>query len=122
MKTIHMLDEKDVREEVNHVLSEAYDGKDWMEDGSIRQDITDLKSNILDLDDDIDKLDDKIKSIDNTQKEVNALMDDVDGLRVTIQELVAVTNKHDVKLLAIATSLDTINQMLKMLGDRTYES
>lgn len=95
MKTIHMLDEKDIREEVEHVLSEAYEGKEWMEDGSIRQDITDLKSNILDID------------------------NDVDGLRVTIQELVMVTNKHDVKLLAIATSLDTINQMLKILSKRT---
>ncbi len=94
MKTIHMLDDNDVRKEVEHVLSCAYAGDNWMEDGSIRQDITDLKSNILDID------------------------NDVDGLRVTIQELVTVTNKHDVKLLAIATSLDTINQMLKILSKR----
>ena len=92
MKTIQIPDEYDMRAEVNNVLSCAYEGKDWMEDGSIRQDITDLKSNILDID------------------------NDVDGLRVTIQELVTVTNKHDVKLLAIATSLDTINQMLKILS------
>ncbi len=95
MKTIHMLDDNDVRKEVEHVLSCAYAGDDWMEDGSIRQDITDLKSNILDID------------------------NDVDGLRVTIQELVTVTNKHNVKLLAIATSLDAINQMLKILSKRT---
>ena len=120
-----MLDEKDVREEVNHVLSEAYEGKDWMEDGSIRQDITDLKSNILDLDDDIDKLDDKIKGIDNTQKEVNTLMNDVDGLRVTIQELVTVTNKHDVKLLSLSDKIDsavvciqTLNKMVEMISKR----
>ena len=101
MKTIQIPDEYDMRAEVNNVLSCAYEGKDWMEDGSIRQDITDLKSNILDID------------------------NDVDGLRVTIQELVIVTNrhdvklfKHDVKLLAIATSLDTINQMLKILSKR----
>ena len=43
MKTIHMLDERDVREEVAHVLSESYDGKDWCEDGSIRQDIRNLQ-------------------------------------------------------------------------------
>ncbi len=94
MKTVHMLDDNDVRKEVEHVLSCAYAGDNWMEDGSIRQDITDLKSNILDID------------------------NDVDGLRITIQELVVVTNKHDVKLLAIATSLDTINQMLKILSKR----
>ena len=95
MKTIQIPDEYDMRAEVNNVLSCAYEGKDWMEDGSIRQDITDLKSNILDID------------------------NDVDGLRVTIQELVTVTNKHNVKLLAIATSLDAINQMLKILSKRT---
>ena len=46
MKTIHMLDERDVREEVAHVLSESYDGKDWCEDGSIRQDIKDLQGEV----------------------------------------------------------------------------
>ena len=43
MKTIHMLDEKDVREEVNDTLSCAYEGRDWCEDGSVRQDIKGLK-------------------------------------------------------------------------------
>ena len=43
MKTIHMLDERDVREEVEHVLSNCYDGDEWMEDGSIRQSIRDLQ-------------------------------------------------------------------------------
>ena len=77
----------------------------------------------IDVDKDIRYFTDRLEErIDNRQEEVNALMNDVDGLRVTIQELVAVTNKHDVKLLAIATSLDTINQMLKMLGDRTYDN
>ena len=43
MKTIHMLDEKDVRQEVNDTLSCAYEGRDWCEDGSVRQDIKGLK-------------------------------------------------------------------------------
>ena len=38
-----MLDEKDVREEVNDTLSCAYEGRDWCEDGSVRQDIKGLK-------------------------------------------------------------------------------
>ena len=77
----------------------------------------------IDVDKDIRYFTDRLEEkIDDKQDEVNTLMDDVDGLRVTIQELVAVTNKHVVKLLAIATSLDTINQMLKMLGDRTYDN
>ena len=75
----------------------------------------------IDVDKDIRYFTDTLEErIDNRQEEVNTLMDDVDGLRVTIQELVAVTKKHDAKLLAIATSLDTINQMLKMLSDKVY--
>jgi hypothetical protein len=46
MKTIHMLDERDVRSEVNDTISCAYEGKDWCEDGSIRQDIKDLQSEV----------------------------------------------------------------------------
>ncbi len=101
MKTVHMLDDNDVRKEVEHVLSCAYAGDDWMEDGSIRQDITDLKSNILDID------------------------NDVDGLRVTIQELVVVTNRHDVKLLSLSDKIDsvvvcikTLNEMVEMISKR----
>ena len=76
----------------------------------------------IDVDKDIRYFTDRLEErIDNRQEEVNALMDDVDGLRVTIQELVAVTKKHNAKLLVVATSLDTINQMIKMLGDRTYD-
>ena len=77
----------------------------------------------IDVDKDIRYYTDRLEEkIDDKQDEVNTLINDVDGLRDEIQELVAVTNKHDVKLLAIATSLDTINQMLKMLGDRTYDN
>ena len=76
----------------------------------------------IDVDKDIRYFTDRLEErIDNRQEEVNTLMDDVDGLRVTIQELVAVTEKHNAKLLVVATSLDTINQMLKMLGDKTYD-
>ena len=76
----------------------------------------------IDVDKDIMYFTDRLEErIDNRQEEVNTLMDDVDGLRVTIQELVAVTKKHDAKLLVVATSLDTINKMLKMLGDKTYD-
>ena len=75
MKTISMLDERDVRSEVNDTISCAYEGKDWCEDGSIRQDIIDLKSNILDLDDDIDKLDDKIKGIVICIKTLNEMVE-----------------------------------------------
>ena len=65
MKTIHMLDEKDVRQEVNDTISCAYEGRDWCEDGSVRQDIKDLKSNFLDMDEDIQDL--KLHSVLDTK-------------------------------------------------------
>ena len=66
MKTIHMLDEKDVRQEVNDTISCAYEGRDWCEDGSVRQDIKDLKSNFLDMDEDMQDLKEAIKLIKNS--------------------------------------------------------
>ena len=58
---------------------------------------------------------------DVMRAEINALMDDVDGLRVTILELVELTKKHEIKFHSVATCLNTVNDMLKMLGDRTYD-
>jgi len=75
MKTIQIPDEYDMRAEVNNVLSCAYEGKEWCEDGSIRQDITDLKSNILDLDLDVDKLDDKINGLLVCIKTLNEMVE-----------------------------------------------
>ena len=66
MKTIHMLDEKDVRQEVNDTLSCAYEGRDWCEDGSVRQEIKDLTSNLLDMDEDMQDLKEAIKLIKNS--------------------------------------------------------
>ena len=74
----------------------------------------------IDIDKDIRYYTDRLEEkLEDKQDEINTLTDDIEGLRVTIQELVTVTNKHNVKLLAIATSLDTINQMLKILSKRT---
>ena len=74
----------------------------------------------IDVDKDIRYYTDRLEEkLEDKQDEINTLKDDIEGLRVTIQELVVVTNKHNVKLLAIATSLDTINQMLKILSKRT---
>jgi len=74
----------------------------------------------IDVDKDIRYYTDRLEEkLEDKQDEINTLTDDIEGLRVTIQELVVVTNKHNVKLLAIATSLDTINQMLKILSKRT---
>ena len=80
----------------------------------------------IDVDKDIRYYTDRLEEkIDDKQDEVNTLMDDVDGLRVTIQELVAVTNKHDVKLLSLADKIDsavvcikTLNEMVEMISKR----
>jgi hypothetical protein len=80
----------------------------------------------IDVDKDIRYYTDRLEErIDNRQEEVNTLMDDVDGLRVTIQELVVVTNKHDVKLLSLSDKIDsavvciqTLNKMVEMISKR----
>ena len=55
-KVIYMFDEKDARLEFNDAVSCAYEGSDWCEDGSIRQDIADLKSQVISADDEVDGL------------------------------------------------------------------
>jgi len=98
LKTIHMLDEKDVREEVNHVLSEAYEGKDWMEDGSIRQDITDLKSNILDIDNNIETND-----------------SDINMLKLKVDNNISVLARHSLELSEVALEIGKINKKIDVL-------
>ena len=88
--------------------------------------IEEISMAYIDVDKDIRYFTDRLEErIDNRQEEVNTLMDDVDGLRVTIQELVAVTNKHDVKLLSLADKIDsavvciqTLNKMVEMISKR----
>ena len=75
MKTISMLDEKDVRSEVNDTISCAYEGKDWCEDGSIRQDIKDLKSNVVDLDNNMDQSHSDIHILQVKVKKLNEKLD-----------------------------------------------
>jgi len=98
MKTIHMLDEKDVRQEVNDTISCAYDGRDWCEDGSIRQDIKDLKSNILDLDDDIEKDHDAIKM-----------------LQLKVDNNLSVLARHSLELSEAALEIDKLNKKIDVL-------
>jgi hypothetical protein len=80
----------------------------------------------IDVDKDIRYYTDRLEEkLDDKQDEINTLMDDVDGLRVTIQELVVVTNRHDVKLLSLADKIDstvvcikTLNEMVEMISKR----
>ena len=77
MKTIHMLDEKDVRQEVNDTLSCAYEGRDWCEDGSIRQDIK--KQQLL--------MDNNLSVIANHNEEIIKLNKKIDVLVKSIADI-----------------------------------
>ena len=97
MKTIHMLDEKDVRQEVNDTLSCAYEGRDWCEDGSVRQEIKDLTSNLLDMDEDMQDL--KLEGL--TAKNL-------------IDNNLSVLASHEEAIKLIKNSLFAIEGMLKI--------
>ena len=119
MKTIHMLDEKDVREEVNDTLSCAYEGRDWMEDGSIRQDITDLKSNILDIDDNIETNDSDIKMLKlKVDNNLSVLARQSIELSEVALDIGKINKKIDVLVESIADidSLETLKKKLDVLN------
>lgn len=98
MKTVYMLDEKDVREEVAHVLSNAYEGKDWCEDGSVRQDIKDLKSNVVDIDNDIEKS-----------------HSDIHMLQLKVDNNISVLARHSLELSEALTEIDKLNKKIDVL-------
>ena len=112
MKTIHMIDEKDVRQEVNDTLSCAYEGRDWCEDGSVRQDIKDLRSNVVDIDDDIDKL--KLH-IDNS---LSVSANHEHYMQKHSVEITKLNQKIDVLVKSIAEidSLETLKKKLDVLN------
>ena len=93
-----MLDEKDVREEVAHVLSNAYEGKDWCEDGSVRQDIKDLRSNIVDIDDNLET--------NNS---------DINMLKLKVDNNISVLARHSLELSEALTEIDKLNKKIDVL-------
>ena len=114
-----MLDEKDVREEVNDTLSCAYEGRDWMEDGSIRQDITDLKSNILDIDDNIETNDSDIKMLKlKVDNNLSVLARQSIELSEVALDIGKINKKIDVLVESIADidSLETLKKKLDVLN------
>jgi len=98
MKTIYMLDEKDVRQEVNDTLSCAYEGIDWCEDGSVRQDIKDLRSNVVDIDDDIDKN-----------------YDAINMLKLKVDNNISVLARHSLELSEVALEIGKLNKKIDVL-------
>lgn len=98
MKTIHMLDEKDVRQEVNDTISCAYDGRDWCEDGSIRQDIKDLRSNIVDIDDNLET--------NNS---------DINMLKLKVDNNLSVLARHSLELSEATLEIGKLNKKIDVL-------
>ena len=79
--------------------------------------IEEISMAYIDVDKDIRYFTDTLEErIDNTQEEVNTLINDVDGLRVTIQELVAVTKKHADKIDSAVVCIQTLNKMVEILS------
>lgn len=80
----------------------------------------------IDVDKDIRYYTDRLEEkLEDKQDEINTLTDDIEGLRVTIQELVVVTNRQDVKLLSLSDKIDstvvcikTLNEMVEMIAKR----
>ena len=93
-----MLDEKDVRQEVNEAISCAYDGRDWCEDGSIRQDIKDLRSNIVDIDDNIETND-----------------SDINMLKLKVDNNLSVLARHSLELSEVALEIGKLNKKIDVL-------
>ena len=93
-----MLDEKDVRQEVNEAISCAYDGRDWCEDGSIRQDIKDLRSNIVDIDDNLET--------NNS---------DINMLKLKVDNNLSVLARHSLELSEASAEIDKLNKKIDVL-------
>lgn len=105
MKTIHMLDEKDVRQEVNETISCAYDGRDWCEDGSIRQDIKDLRSNIVDHSLELSEIDDNLETNNS----------DINMLKLKVDNNLSVLARHSLELSEAALEIGKLNKKIDVL-------
>ena len=127
MGLVNLYDDSDAEDVARRVVSSAYTGSDWCEEGSIRKDILELNEVYSELEslvkrhrqDVIQLKKDKEINMNNQERA------DIEGLRATILELVTVTNKHDVKLLSLADKIDsavvcikTLNEMVEMISKR----
>ena len=90
-----MLDEKDVRQEVNDTLSCAYEGRDWCEDGSIRQDI---KKQQLLMDNNLSVIANHNEAIIKLNKKIDVLVKsiaEIDSLETLKKKLDVLNIKGD---------------------------
>ncbi len=100
-----MLDEKDVRQEVNDTISCAYDGRDWCEDGSIRQDIKDLRSNIVDHSLELSEIDDNLETNNS----------DINMLKLKVDNNLSVLARHSLELSEAALEIGKLNKKIDVL-------
>ena len=90
-----MLDEKDVRQEVNDTLSCAYEGRDWCEDGSVRQDI---KKQQLLMDNNLSVIANHNEAIIKLNKKIDVLVKsiaEIDSLETLKKKLDVLNIKGD---------------------------
>ena len=115
MGLVNLYDDSDAENVARRVVSAAYTGSDWCEEGSIRKDILELNEVYSELQ----------SLVKRHRKDVIQLKIDIEGLRATVLELVTVTKKHDVKLLSLSDKIDstvvciqTLNKMVEMISKR----
>ena len=115
MGLVNLYDDSDAEDVARRVVSAAYTGSDWCEEGSIRKDILELNEVYSELQ----------SLVKRHRKDVIQLKIDIEGLRATVLELVTVTKKHDVKLLSLSDKIDstvvciqTLNKMVEMISKR----
>ena len=115
MGLVNLYDDSDAEDVARRVVSAAYTGSDWCEEGSIRKDILELNEVYSELQ----------SLVKRHRKDVIQLKIDIEGLRATVLELVTVTKKHDVKLLSLSDKIDsavvciqTLKKMVEMISKR----
>mgnify|MGYP001255985907 CR=1 FL=1 len=106
MGLVNLYDDSDAEDVARRVVSAAYTGSDWCEEGSIRKDILELNEVYSELE----------SLVKRHRQDVIQLKKDIEGLRVTIQELVVVTKKHADKIDSTVVCIQTLNKMVEMIS------
>ncbi len=87
MAVVNIDVDRDATECAERVVSNAWDGRDWCEDGSIRQDIIDLKSQMVDIDDNLYEINGKIDILSKSIADAYKINEKIDVLVKSIAEV-----------------------------------
>ena len=87
MATVNIDIDKDAEKCAERVVSHAWEGNDWCEDGSIRQDIVDLKSQMVDIDDNFYEINEKIDILSKSIADAYKINEKIDVLVKSIAEI-----------------------------------